>query len=262
LSLTMKTRAGMQNSRSALDESQSRLRNPIGRKQLDVATAGLDAVKKEENLCSWRESSIPWIHWSSSTQPIHYIRSHPVSFYKTSRICNAARDKVVQIWPGQTVTCLHTNSPGHIWTTLYIRLTLLVMQRLQWLDTNLNTKFHLKPSSSFGKRKTWDVCGHDLPILCSFYSLSASNTITSVKSRPWKNRTRLTAFPTQMGYCRVAHNARASRTTTRHSTAYVMLWSESITNVNKLNKPFEMTEPCRTLHYTDIHNSLSAITDS
>jgi hypothetical protein len=27
---------------------------------------------------------------------------------------------VVQIWPGQTVTCLHTNSPGHIWTTLYL----------------------------------------------------------------------------------------------------------------------------------------------
>ena len=30
--------------------------------------------------------------------------------------------KVVQIWPGQTVTCLHTNSPGHIWTTLYITI--------------------------------------------------------------------------------------------------------------------------------------------
>jgi hypothetical protein len=29
--------------------------------------------------------------------------------------------KVVQIWPGQTVTCLHTSSPGHIWTTLYIK---------------------------------------------------------------------------------------------------------------------------------------------
>jgi hypothetical protein len=28
--------------------------------------------------------------------------------------------KVVQIWPGQTVTCLHTNRPDHIWTTLYI----------------------------------------------------------------------------------------------------------------------------------------------
>jgi hypothetical protein len=30
--------------------------------------------------------------------------------------------KVVQIWPGQTVTCLHTISPGHIWTTLYLIL--------------------------------------------------------------------------------------------------------------------------------------------
>jgi hypothetical protein len=28
--------------------------------------------------------------------------------------------KVVQIWPGQTVICLHTNSPGHIWTNLYV----------------------------------------------------------------------------------------------------------------------------------------------
>ena len=28
---------------------------------------------------------------------------------------------MVQIWPGQTVTCLHTISPGHIWTTLYIQ---------------------------------------------------------------------------------------------------------------------------------------------
>ena len=27
--------------------------------------------------------------------------------------------RVVQIWPGQTVTCLHTDRPGHIWTTLY-----------------------------------------------------------------------------------------------------------------------------------------------
>ena len=33
--------------------------------------------------------------------------------------------KVVQIWPGQTVTCLHTNRPGHIWTTLYKALALL-----------------------------------------------------------------------------------------------------------------------------------------
>ena len=31
--------------------------------------------------------------------------------------------KVVQIWPGQTVTCLRTNRPGHIWTTLYVAPT-------------------------------------------------------------------------------------------------------------------------------------------
>jgi hypothetical protein len=36
---------------------------------------------------------------------------------KNSR--DISRYKVVQIWPGQTVTCLHTNSPGHIWTILY-----------------------------------------------------------------------------------------------------------------------------------------------
>jgi hypothetical protein len=36
--------------------------------------------------------------------------------------------KVVQIWPGQTVTCLHTNSPGHIWTTLYLQLQFLPQQ--------------------------------------------------------------------------------------------------------------------------------------
>jgi hypothetical protein len=34
---------------------------------------------------------------------------------------------VVQIWPGQTVTCLHTNSPGHIWTALYIENVNIIM---------------------------------------------------------------------------------------------------------------------------------------
>jgi len=28
--------------------------------------------------------------------------------------------KVVQIWPGLMSPDLHTNSPGHIWTTLYV----------------------------------------------------------------------------------------------------------------------------------------------
>jgi hypothetical protein len=39
--------------------------------------------------------------------------------------------KVVQMWPGQTVTCLHTNSPGHIWTTLYTAC--LVLAREEWI---------------------------------------------------------------------------------------------------------------------------------
>jgi hypothetical protein len=41
---------------------------------------------------------------------------------------------VVQIWPGQTVTCLHTNSPGHIWTTLYIQTLLHVSAPLGHLQ--------------------------------------------------------------------------------------------------------------------------------
>jgi hypothetical protein len=39
--------------------------------------------------------------------------------FHTTHSCNSLKYKVVQIWLGQTVTCLHTNRPGHIWTTLY-----------------------------------------------------------------------------------------------------------------------------------------------
>jgi hypothetical protein len=35
--------------------------------------------------------------------------------------CYLCLYKMVQIWPGQTVTSLHTNSRGHIWTTLYFQ---------------------------------------------------------------------------------------------------------------------------------------------
>jgi hypothetical protein len=54
--------------------------------------------------------------------------------------------KVVQIWPGQTVTCLHTNSPGHIWTTLYFpykvkhRFTRTRVFALRWELTNYKFK--------------------------------------------------------------------------------------------------------------------------
>ena len=46
--------------------------------------------------------------------------------------------KEVQIWPGQTVTCLHTNSPDHIWTTLYIH-TVLLASFAALLKTLLNS---------------------------------------------------------------------------------------------------------------------------
>jgi len=38
-------------------------------------------------------------------------------FTSLTRLCNIY--KVVQIWPGLISPDLHTNSPGHIWTTLY-----------------------------------------------------------------------------------------------------------------------------------------------
>jgi hypothetical protein len=46
---------------------------------------------------------------------------------------------VVQIWPGQTVTCLHTISPGHIWTTLYFRIRLLATIRYRHFVSFWNT---------------------------------------------------------------------------------------------------------------------------
>ena len=60
------------------------------------------------------------LHWSprivnNISLPIIYIR-HPVARISEK---NWRYYKVVQIWPGQTVTCLHTDRPGYIWTTLY-----------------------------------------------------------------------------------------------------------------------------------------------
>ena len=49
---------------------------------------------------------------------------------------------MVQIWPGQTVTCLHTISPGHIWTTLYIRHRrgTTIFQSVLWLRYRLHNR--------------------------------------------------------------------------------------------------------------------------
>jgi hypothetical protein len=50
--------------------------------------------------------------------------------------------KVVQIWPGQTVTCLHTNSPGHIWTTLYFCDMILCYKAVEFIVTDTVLLLH------------------------------------------------------------------------------------------------------------------------
>jgi hypothetical protein len=78
-----------------------------------------------------------WVH--SNTPPTPYTH--------VSGITWARLYKVVQIWPGQTVTCLHTNSPGHIWTTLYIRT--LIMS----IGTVSEMSVHLKHRKDLSARK-------------------------------------------------------------------------------------------------------------
>jgi hypothetical protein len=51
-----------------------------------------------------------------------------ISILLQYHISKISRYKVVQIWPGQTLTSLHTNSPGHIWTTLYFWSTFRSVQ--------------------------------------------------------------------------------------------------------------------------------------
>jgi hypothetical protein len=51
--------------------------------------------------------------------------------------------KVVQIWPGQTVTCLHTISPSHIWTTLYYKTCTNTGRQLEWRLFGERTRYPL-----------------------------------------------------------------------------------------------------------------------
>ena len=52
---------------------------------------------------------------------------------------------VVQIWPGQTVICFHTNRPGHIWTTLYTTVKVRKSGLLgDWVDLDFRIFWILK----------------------------------------------------------------------------------------------------------------------
>jgi hypothetical protein len=71
---------------------------------------------------SLKRNLMAMFHWTNS----HSIRMS-VYMCKKEEVSKEGEEyvmmimyKVVQIWPGQTVTCLHTISPGNIWTTSYI----------------------------------------------------------------------------------------------------------------------------------------------
>jgi hypothetical protein len=68
--------------------------------------------------CKTGKSRITW-HWGACAKPLLLWKSNKYYIY--------IYIYVVQIWPGQTVTCLHTNSSGHIWTTLYIYVCVCVI---------------------------------------------------------------------------------------------------------------------------------------
>ena len=57
---------------------------------------------------------------NASRSAVEVLRLHCLGILTFKIITETTKYKVVQIWPGQTVTCIHTISPGHIWTTLYI----------------------------------------------------------------------------------------------------------------------------------------------
>ena len=62
--------------------------------------------------------------------------------------------KVVQIWPGRSLTCLHTYSPGHIWTTLYTQFRIIVFLKSKEEYVNLFSDVTDAYCVRYKKRKT------------------------------------------------------------------------------------------------------------
>ena len=70
----------------------------------------LKLTLKKQHGMAWR--GLDWVHMAQDRDKSRAPANAVVKVFWNY--------KVVQIWPGQTVTCLHTNRPGHIWTTLYL----------------------------------------------------------------------------------------------------------------------------------------------
>jgi hypothetical protein len=71
----------------------------------------------------WKEKALTPLQLKQGDPSLHKNPFRVASIVsvktKTPHNTEPGNYEVVQIWPGQTVTCLHTNSPGHIWTILY-----------------------------------------------------------------------------------------------------------------------------------------------
>jgi hypothetical protein len=86
----------------------------------------------------------------TENQNTHFMSNN--FFRKSCRLWhNVKKYKVVQIWPGQSVTCLHTNRPGHIWTTLYDRAG-------QAADNNIIRRMRFACWTTTGYRHILRIC--------------------------------------------------------------------------------------------------------
>jgi hypothetical protein len=86
--------------------------------------------------------------------------------------------KVVQIWPGQTVTCLHIISPGHIWTTLYKKLFLNNLRRMK-PRRSLHPQLRPQYESRFIASTDFSSTRYLTKMALSFYSLTVSYLLVS-----------------------------------------------------------------------------------
>jgi hypothetical protein len=103
--------------------------------------------------------------------------------------------KVFQIWAGQTMTCLHTISPGHIWTTLYLSLARISQacpwhhRPTTWRHGNACTfkNFHLqfKFKNILGHFRLSIAIKYIKIINCLRYSTRVLAHIHGSRNKPW-----------------------------------------------------------------------------
>jgi hypothetical protein len=128
---------------------------------------------------------------------LHFNRSWIFSTYK-----------VVQIWPGQTVTCLHTISPGHIWTNLYFLKNLKIWiswKSLQWepscsmrTDRQLDTTKLIVAFRNFANAPK-NVSGHPATVVVRFrLQHLPTSTIHEVNQLTTVTSTRIQTFYTKL----------------------------------------------------------------